>query len=59
LYVLSDAYGRRRELAPEEARAAGLRDDEVLMLEDLDAYAALSPRHAATIDRLRRMGRIP
>jgi uncharacterized Ntn-hydrolase superfamily protein len=59
LYVLSDAYGRRRELSPDEARAAGLRDDEVLMLEDLDAYAALSPGHAATIDRLRRLGRIP
>ena len=58
LYVLSDAYGRRRELSPDEARAAGLRDDEVLMLEDLDAYAALSPGHAATIDRLRRLGRI-
>jgi uncharacterized Ntn-hydrolase superfamily protein len=59
LYVLSDAYGRRRELSPDEARAAGLRDDEVLMLEDLDAYAALSPRHALTIERLRQMGRIP
>jgi uncharacterized Ntn-hydrolase superfamily protein len=59
LYVLSDAYGRRRELSPDEARAAGLRDDEVLMLEDLDAYAALSPRHATTIERLRQMGRIP
>lgn len=59
LYVLSDAYGRRRELSPDEARAAGLRDDEVLMLEDLDAYAALSPRHATTVERLRQMGRIP
>jgi uncharacterized Ntn-hydrolase superfamily protein len=59
LYVLSDAYGRRRELSPDEARAAGLRDDEVLMLEDLDAYAALSPRHATTLERLRQMGRIP
>jgi uncharacterized Ntn-hydrolase superfamily protein len=59
LYVLSDAYGRRRELSVAEARSAGLRDDEILMLEDLDAYAALSPGHAATIDRLRRLGRIP
>jgi uncharacterized Ntn-hydrolase superfamily protein len=59
LYVLSDAYGRRRELSPDEARAAGLRDDEVLMLEDLAAYTALSPGHAATVERLRRLGRIP
>ena len=59
LYVLSDAYGRRRELSPDEARAAGLRDDEVLMLEDLEAYTALSPGHAATVERLRRLGRIP
>jgi len=59
LYVLSDAYGRRRELSPDEARAAGLRDDEVLMLEDIEAYAALSPGHAATVERLRRLGRIP
>jgi uncharacterized Ntn-hydrolase superfamily protein len=59
LYVLSDAYGRRRELSPDEARAAGMRDDEVLMLEDIDAYAALSPGHAAAVDRLRRLGRIP
>ena len=59
LYVLSDAYGRRRELSPDEARAAGLRDDEVLMLEDIDAYAALGPGHAATVERLRLLGRIP
>jgi uncharacterized Ntn-hydrolase superfamily protein len=58
LYRLDRAYKHRRELTPEEARAAGMRDDEVLMLTDLDAYAASHPARAATIDRLRRLGSI-
>jgi len=59
LYVLGDAYARRRELQPEEARAAGLRDDEVLMLTDVEAYAASHPGRAVTVDRLRRLGYLP
>jgi uncharacterized Ntn-hydrolase superfamily protein len=56
LYRLSEAYRRRRELTPDEARAAGLRDDEILLLEDPAAYAASHPGRAATVDRLRRLG---
>jgi uncharacterized Ntn-hydrolase superfamily protein len=56
LYRLSEAYRRRRELSPNEARAAGLREDEILLLEDPAAYAASHPGRAATVDRLRRLG---
>jgi uncharacterized Ntn-hydrolase superfamily protein len=59
LYVLGAAYERRRELSPEQARAAGLRDDEVLLLTDVAAYAASHPGRAATVDRLRRLGYLP
>jgi uncharacterized Ntn-hydrolase superfamily protein len=56
LYRLSEAHRRRRELSPNEARAAGLREDEILLLEDPAAYTASHPGRAATVDRLRRLG---
>jgi len=64
LYVLSDAYGRRRELSPDEARAAGLREDEVELIDAvrtgrIDAWIGGHAGRAATIDRLRRLGMIP
>jgi uncharacterized Ntn-hydrolase superfamily protein len=64
LYRLSDAYGRRAEITPDEARAAGLRDDEVELIAavrsgDLDAWIGGDPRRAATIANLRRLGYLP
>jgi uncharacterized Ntn-hydrolase superfamily protein len=64
LYRLSWAYDHRREVSPEEAREAGLRDDEVALIEamrtgDVDAWIGGDPHRADTIDRLRRLGYLP
>ena len=64
LYVLSDAYDRRRELSAEEARAAGLREDEVELIEAIHSgrvaeWVGGDSGRAATIDRFRRLGYIP
>jgi uncharacterized Ntn-hydrolase superfamily protein len=64
LYVLHDAYRRRGELTPDEARAAGMRDDEVALVDAVrrgavDEWAGDDAGRAATVDRLRRLGYLP
>lgn len=64
LYELQRAYGRRQELTPDEAEAAGMRPDEVALIAafrsgDLEGWIGGDPGRSATIDRLRRLGLIP
>lgn len=63
LYLLADAYARRRELDPEAARAAGMREDEVELVAamrdgDVERWIGDDPRRRDTIDRYRRLGYI-
>jgi uncharacterized Ntn-hydrolase superfamily protein len=64
LYELQRAYGRRQELTPDEAEAAGMRPDEVSLIAafragDVDGWIGDDPRRRDTIDRLHRLGYIP
>lgn len=61
LYRLGWAYDHRRDVSPVDAREAGMRDDEVALLEafragDVEAWIGGDPHRADTIDRLRRLG---
>jgi uncharacterized Ntn-hydrolase superfamily protein len=64
LYRLGAGYERRRELTPEEARALGMRDDEVELIAafrsgDVEGWIDGDPHRRDTIDRLRRLGYVP